>query len=220
MKKIKLILFIAVLSCAIFAQQQDEYSKGEISVGYSNTFYVDESAGDLEGGVTTRGVNFAGVYNIRRYIGIKAEVTATFSGTESVRFVPGFDNPTMAEVSFSRREAVNYFAAGVQIKDNAVETRWKPFGHAMVGVGQARYRTTNVSCTTPSNCAPIWIPPNETTTGFALVLGGGLDIKVNRRIDIRAVQLDIAGIYANRDQPGFRDGRGDLRFSTGVVFKF
>jgi hypothetical protein len=53
-----------------------------------------------------------------------------------------------------------------------------------------------------------------------LVLGGGLDIKVNRRIDIRAVQVDVAGIFANTDQPGFRDGRADLRFSTGVVFKF
>lgn len=219
MKMIKLILFIAALSCPIFAQQ-DEYNKGEIFAGYSNTFYLNDNPDGPLGDVTTRGVNFSGVYNVRRYIGIKADVTATFSGTESVRFVPGFDNPTMAEVSYSRREVVNYFTAGVQIKDNAIETRWKPFGHAMVGVGQARYRTTNISCTTPSNCAPIWIPLDETTTGFALVLGGGLDIKVNRRIDIRAVQVDVAGIFANSDQPGFRDGRGDLRFSTGVVFKF
>ena len=47
-----------------------------------------------------------------------------------------------------------------------------------------------------------------------MVIGGGLDIKVNKRIDIRAFQFDANPIYF--DESTYLN----MRFSTGVVFKF
>ena len=51
-------------------------------------------------------------------------------------------------------------------------------------------------------------------TGFAMVLGGGVDVQVNQRIAIRVFQTDyvlerIGGVRSN-----------DFRFSAGVNFRF
>jgi hypothetical protein len=46
-----------------------------------------------------------------------------------------------------------------------------------------------------------------------MALGGGLDIRANHRIDIRAIQVDYLPVF-------FSHGREDgLRFSAGVKIK-
>lgn len=217
MKKTFLVLAIIAISTFVAAAQTaaSDYTKGEFFAGYSNAFNVDDE-GPLY--IIGHGVNLAGVYNVHRYIGIKADVSATTGKTTTWRFTPGFDNPTRAEVSYKQKFSTNNFTVGVQFKDNAEKTRFKPFAHVLVGVGQNKSKVTDVSCTTITNCQNV--PPTETSTGFALVIGGGLDIKVSRRIDIRAVQLDLNAISPGRDATLFRGGTANFRFSTGVVFKF
>jgi hypothetical protein len=124
----------------------------------------------------------------------------------------------MARVAYSQRLNVSTFTAGIQLKDNARDKRFKPFAHALFGAGRLESKVTNVVCTTVSNCSNV--PPNEVSTGFAALLGGGLDIKLNRRIDIRAVQLDLSGISGGNDAVYFRGGSSDFRFGAGIVFKF
>jgi hypothetical protein len=61
---------------------------------------------------------------------------------------------------------------------------------------------------------------------FAMAFGGGVDIKLNRRIAFRPIQLDYV---MTRFQPLFISGLGDinrdrnqnnLRYSTGFSFRF
>lgn len=216
MKKIKLFLFVAVLSCPMFAQQQDEYDKGEVFVGYSSHFYVDDPGPLLS--VTSRGFDAAGVYNFHRKLGIKVDVSVSASGKDSADFVPGFNNPTNSPVRYTQQLYVSTYTAGLQLKDNSKDQRFKPFAHALVGVGRLESKVTNVFCTTVSNCSNV--PPNEVSTGFAMLLGAGLDIKVHRRIDIRALQLDISHISGGNNPVYFRGGSTDFRFASGIVFKF
>ena len=213
MKKLLLAFCLTAILCiTVFAQDDsDEYNKGEFFVGYSSAIYVDDSAG-----VAARGVNVSGVYNFEKYIGIKADASATFDKPRTFQFVPGFDNPAQAEVRYKTALSIYNFVGGIQVKNNSTEARFKPFGHAMAGVGQYKEKVSNQSCTTPSNCT--YVPASETNTGFSFVLGGGLDIKVNRRIDIRVVQFDLNSISFQRSISN-RSGFSTFRFSTGIVFK-
>lgn len=212
MKKIFLAFCLAAISVlTAFAQDSDDYKKGEFFVGYSSAIYVDDGAG-----VAARGVNVSGVYNFKKNFGLKADASATFDRPRSFRFIPGFDNPTQAEVRYKTAFSIYNFVGGIQVKNNSSKARFKPFAHAMAGVGQYREKVTEQFCNTPSNCANV--PASENNTGFSFVAGGGLDIKINRRIDIRVVQFDLNGIAFQRSISN-RSGIGTFRFGTGIVFK-
>ena len=87
-------------------------------------------------------------------------------------------------------------SGGVQFKDNRKkdEKRVKPFGHVMAGFGnQSGYGD-----------------------GVSVIVGGGIDIKVNNRIDIRAIQYDFNPIFITRTNGIITNNR----ISAGIVFKF
>ena len=56
--------------------------------------------------------------------------------------------------------------------------------------------------------------PTEGETGFATALGGGVDVRVNDRISIRAIQADYLLTRL------FNTNRNNARLSFGVVFNF
>jgi hypothetical protein len=49
-------------------------------------------------------------------------------------------------------------------------------------------------------------------TGFGGAFGGGLDIKINDRIDFRAIQVDYNPVYTNRSFDN------NVRIGVGIVF--
>jgi hypothetical protein len=53
----------------------------------------------------------------------------------------------------------------------------------------------------------------DDATSFAMALGGGVDLRVGKRIDLRLIQFDYTPTF-------FGSGRqNNFRISTGVVFK-
>ena len=191
MKKLLLILSL-ISSFSIFAfSQTEEYDKGEFFAGYSsNSDLLDDSIPPVE-----HGFNVAGVYNVRQYVGIKVDVSGTYRPLRGSSYY---------------QQNTQSAAAGVQFKDNRKDSRLKPFGHILVGYGRNQYKFT---CGAGSPCSVY----DADTEGVSLVLGGGLDIKINRRIDIRALQLDINPIISTANRYGnYWNGR----FSAGVILKF
>ena len=195
-----------VVSCltAAFAQSSDDYNKNEYYVGYSNN-QVDEGV--------HRGLNgFEGSYtrNVSRYFGIRVGISHAFKNNE----VSGqAADPVAGTYNFTQdyKRSVTNFLAGVQVKDNSTEARFKPFGYAMAGVANNRSSYSNFNCTSgncPSN-SPNLFTFRSNDTGFAAALGGGLDIKLSRRFDLRAIQVDYNPIYSNsRMDNNFRIGVG------------
>ena len=59
------------------------------------------------------------------------------------------------------------------------------------------------------------------STDFAMAIGGGVDIRVNDRIDLRVFQVDYNPIFLSAgNELGFGNKRADnFRFSFGVVIK-
>lgn len=108
-------------------------------------------------------------------------------------------------------------------------TRATPFLHALFGVANTRFeaetRTVLTSGTVTNNF-------NTSSTDFAMALGGGLDVRVNERVGIRAVQLDYNPVFlrdrsvnvlsqAGVIQPARIEGQrqDNIRLSFGVTFK-
>jgi hypothetical protein len=207
----------ALSSLAVFSQTTTtDYKKGEFYVGYSN--------GQVDTGLDTgnsvgsffrdranfNGVDASGVYNVSRYFGVKGDFSATYNST---RFSDSFVDPvtnTPFTASFKTTNSLYNVVGGVQVKDNSREGRFKPFGHAMVGLGHMRTKVSDVQCTPTLNC-PV-INESFSDNGFSGIFGGGLDFRVNDHFQIRAIQVDYNPIWANGDV------NNNLRLGAGIVF--
>ncbi len=225
LNKIILSAVIFVFAASIgFAQSSEDFHKVEVfggvsnnqfdvgstnSSSFNNQFKVRESLNGAEASV---------VYNLNRFIGIKGDFSAHFKNIvlENGLTVTTSPNNTTITTNVVRvRTSVYNFLGGVQIKDNRKEgSRFRPFGHAMVG--QALIRTnlkpedfSSPFCTASATaCAGL----DATKMDLSAAFGGGLDIKASNRISIRAFQGDYNPTRLNNST------QHNFRFSVGVVF--
>ena len=150
---------------------------------------------DIHAGFSHQRVDFGGDYegfngvegsvtgNISRYVGLKGDYAFHFKKFEA--------GPLDVDAK------THTLVGGVQFKDNSKETKLKPFAHFMAGFQNARVSGL----------------VSETETGFAGVIGGGLDIRLNRRVDFRAIQFDYSPTrLGGETQHNFRVG-------VGLVFR-
>lgn len=202
-KLIKAFCLTIVLSIYAFLQTDDEYKKNEFFVGYSNQQV------DVGNRRSFNGFEVSYTRNVHRYFGIKADVSGAYRNNDFTSTVT--NGTTTSTFSADQKRSLYNFLGGVQVKDNSTETRFKPFAHALAGVGHTRGKITNLVCQ-GTNCPPI-SESSFSDTGFAAGLGGGLDIKINNRIDFRALQVDYNPVYTSRSFDN------NVRFGIGIVFK-
>jgi opacity protein-like surface antigen len=203
-------LAILVAACAsISVAQTNDYHKFEFFGGFSHN-RVDTGIGDndpqLDDIIDERegfnGFNAAITGNITRYVGLKFDVSGHYNKKTF---------PIGNTASLDLDSSLYNFLGGVQLKDNAPETRFKPFAHALVGAAHANIQGnfSNGVCAAvfPSPC-----PTNfdESDTGFAGAFGGGVDIRVSDRVDVRAIQVDYnpTKLFDSSTQHNFRIGVG------------
>src|SRR5437870_12603701 len=75
-----------------------------------------------------------------------------------------------------------------------------PFAHALFGGFHSSASASGISAS---------------DSGFALMLGGGADVKVAPAISVRLLQFDWLSLHANGNSDN-----NNMRLSTGVVFHF
>lgn len=216
-KLISAIFMVTLVSVAAFAQSSD-YKKSEFFVGYSNG-QVDTG---LDSGDSTvdffrdrenfNGVNVSGVYNVSRYIGIKGDFSATFNSNRFSVLAEGIGGAPITVTAKNDNSLYN-FLGGVQIKDNNKGGRFKPFVHALVGGAHARAKISDYGCTPSADC-PIPTFPDDSfgETGLAGAFGGGLDIRLNDKVQIRAFQIDYNPVRIDGST------QNNLRLGVGIVF--
>lgn len=92
------------------------------------------------------------------------------------------------------------------------KSRVTPFARTLAGVA-----FTSSKDTIPSLNAT----GTSSSTDFAMMLGGGIDVRVNKHFDVRAFQAEYNPVFLSRlNQLGFGKTRADnVRFSFGVVWK-
>jgi hypothetical protein len=213
MQKLLLSIFFMSLCASLgLAQSSDEYNKVEVYGGYSHarmqpnikTVIIDGSPLDpcTSDGAAALGSNFQTffckrrgsngfdtsiTYNFTRYFGIKGNLTGHY---KSDTFVDP-DSGGIGIDTIISKERIYNFLVGVQVKDNRKAARFKPFAHALFG---AAVNTTRQAQTNPDVPA-FTFTTRDKVTSFAMKLGGGIDVRVQRRIDIRLVEVDYNPIF-------------------------
>jgi opacity protein-like surface antigen len=179
------------------ALAQDDYKKFEFFGGYSALF-VDNLAGDtgspavddvLGEKQTLRGLNLAAGYNFHKYIGAKFDYSIHFREDDFSRPLgSGTVDTTLQNI-----------LGGIQVKNNAEDgPRFKPFGHALFGIAVQK-----LDVDSPQLPAVFGVSDFHTNeTSFAMAFGGGLDIKLHDRFDVRVVQIDWNIINRGDQQTG------------------
>lgn len=184
--------------CAPLAFAQGEFQRGEFGIMFSQNRVDTDGAFSPDINDTGRdgfnGVNVDAGYNFSRYVGAKVDFS---HHRKSADF-------TVAGGTTSIDAKLTQFMGGIKIQDNAVETKVRPFAQLLVGVGRA-----NVDVTSPA--VGVF---GESETGFAAAVGGGLDIRVHKNVDIRAIKVEY--------NPVRIDGQTDsnIRLGVGLNFRF
>jgi hypothetical protein len=75
-----------------------------------------------------------------------------------------------------------------------------PFAHFLAGGSRASASLNGVS---------------GSTSGFAMMFGGGLDVKATRHVGVRAIQFDWLSLHSN----GTSDNN-NMRISTGLLLRY
>jgi opacity protein-like surface antigen len=210
------ITLTALAAMAAFGQAGDDIKKGEGYIGYSNG-QVDtglDSGSDVGDFFRDRanfhGFNVQGTYNFNRFLGVKGDVSGTYNKT---RFSETFVDPGTGGTftsSFDTNNSLYNFVGGVQLKENSKSGTFKPFAHAMAGLAHARTKVRDVTCTPTLNC-PVF-EDSFSENALSGVFGGGLDIRVGDRFQIRAIQLDYNPIRFEGDTSH------NVRIGAGIVF--
>jgi opacity protein-like surface antigen len=209
MKSSKLYIFALILiAFAAFSATAQDYNKFEVYGGYS---YLSVDTGLDEFDPTA----FDSRENLH---GVNASVTGNFSKRFGLKFDFSTHSKDLFDDGFTDvKYRNNQFLGGVQFKNNEKDGPvLKPFGHVLAGVSNQRIEC-NGDCFAGDGLST---SINASQNNFAMAFGGGLDIKVHPRIDIRAFQIDYNPIFF-RENGGdftnfFTDSRTQNNFRIGV----
>jgi opacity protein-like surface antigen len=207
-----LLLFAILLVCAPAGFAQSDYSHWEFFIGYAHeranngADRLDVRGRAVNANGTTQRVDFVSdripyngatteiVANVTPHIGLVGNFSATFANTDFVDSLTG--RTFHARVS-------RYLLLGGPRYNFRNSSPFIPYAHALFGVAryQAKFRNNDFTC------------PDTNETAFAMALGGGLDIRASKHIDVRAGQVDYVPVFFSHKR---EDG---LRFSAGVKIK-
>ncbi|HXD32550.1 MAG TPA: outer membrane beta-barrel protein [Pyrinomonadaceae bacterium] len=195
------------------AQNQADYPKIEVFAGFSALGESEKrtiSFGTFGGGAgyaTPAGFETSVIRNFTKHVGLKGDFSAHFKNDTGRTAVIGC-TPVCTTVTqdFQIKTRVYNFLVGPEFRARN-RTRFTPFAHVLAGVA---HTSANFTTTGPT----FNVIGKRSDNGFAMAMGGGLDIRASKRVSFRA-QMDYNPIFIGSDNKGSRDL---ARVSLGVLF--
>ena len=211
---------LTVGGMSVFAQ--DEKNKAEVFLGYSHarmdTGFEDDDDFDIDGlsdSVGAHGFEGAVTGNFHKYVGVKFDVSHH-------RKSENFDISTTDR--FNAKFTLTQFLGGLQFKNNKKEgSRVRPFMHVLGGLARHKLSGDGTFFETDGKGGGTTtaFDFSESTNSFAMAIGGGIDVRAGKRVDIRIFQADWNPIWlGERTIEDFElDGRrlNNFRFGFGIV---
>lgn len=204
-KKLMIALgFVILLSITVFAQ--DEYPVIEASVDFSfinaHPNLAEITSFNLFGG------GGAFVYNVTPIIGIKADFFGYTQGSGLRNQIKNLDLPVYYNVSGN---AFTYMF-GPQFKNHSSE--FQPFFEPLFGAAHTNAYASILKNLTQSNF-------NGNDNGFAMELGGGLDIAMTKNIQIRPFEVDwLYTHFGSNHIKNYSASQNNFKYVGGLNFTF
>ena len=205
MRRMPLVAVLTLLCSSYAFAQSDDYNKYEFFGGYSLMHFDRATETNnanltalLESKEVLNGFNVSAHYNFHRYAGVVFDYSYHFREDE---FVTAFSGPPVT-VNGTIDTHLHNILGGIQIKNNSQDGPvFKPFGYGVAGIAVQK-----VDLESPQLFSAIGVDNvSQNETSFALAIGGGVDIRLNDRFDIRAGKVDLNFIR-----------RGDQQFPRAV----
>jgi opacity protein-like surface antigen len=210
----KIITVIATSLCFAFVAGAQDAPKTEVFLGYS--FVRLSSNGDIIPSRDLNGGSGQFVYNFWKGLGVAFDAGAVTN------------NGSINQGSFDT--TVAHLVVGPRYKFNQ-HSKFQPYLQALFG-GAYTTTSTRISAlvgsplTALNPISPIFPAPGDVVTArlvasrrsFAMLVGGGLDWKVSKHMQIRPVAFDYFMVQPEGLIPGQTRERNNWRYSAGVNF--
>ena len=157
------------------------------AAGAQETPAAEVFGGYAYGGAGAHGWDGSVAVNVRPWLGLVGDLGGTYTSFDS------------ADASERIRTHSFLFGPRVSMRRHA---RVTPFAHALLGAAH-----------TDSRARELGLDFHFTDTSFAAAVGGGLDVRVSRRVAVRVVQLD----YLRTNFFGGSQNNG--RLAAGLVIR-
>jgi len=132
------------------------------------------------------GFNLGAKYNLSPTLGIRTDFSAYFNKD---RAVDSFGTGKDAEIDTnSYRERTYVLVTGLETRRDFGS--WRPYAHVMAGVARLTEEDTATST------GPFNFVLHDRTTALALKIGGGIDVRISPRVDLRIIEIDYQPIFA------------------------
>lgn len=192
-----------------------EFPKVEGFVGYSGLFTgsILIKTGPASSGQTdldsVAGFEGAIIRNVNSYFGFKGDASFHFGRYREEDFaIPCGLPPCSTQAANSHTRLFNFFI-GPEVKVRN-RTRATPFANALLGV-------THTSTFFNTKGPALNFSGTTSDTGLATAFGGGLDVRIARRISFRfSSDYDLA--FGQTSPAGSSKTLNSWRFSLGAVF--
>jgi len=184
----------------------------DLNLGTSG-MYRDEMAPGLNSAGNLNGFDLQLAYNLNSWLGIKADFSYHFGNHDFnatipySRFTPDSDVIGTIQQTGSMKVKDYAYLFGPQFTYRK-HAKLQPYAHALFGLSKLKMRdiylniddtwsvTTYGETTTYGFDRQVGrVIGSAARTSFAMALGGGLDVVLNDRISIRAVQIDYLPTY-------------------------
>jgi hypothetical protein len=210
----KLFVFGMILLLGMAAVAQ-EYPKAELALDYSFMHFAPAQANTQNKSLNGGGGQF--VYNINDALGIKADLQGYGSFTDTFVIPPSTAIPGGAHGSVSGNLFTYLFGPQVKYRSQRMEI----LVEALTGAAHSNvYGTAFQTLCQPTATGCPGIKSSPSNNGWAVLLGGGIDIPINHAVSIRPAQLDYLLTRFGNFFTQANHNQNNFRYTAGVNFNF
>ena len=212
MKNVKAIQLAGVVILLGFSAWAQEFPRFELGADYSFARFNPNAA--YTNGHSLNGGGGSFVVNINEFLGIKMDLQGYQSQTHNFAVPSGLSFPGGASGAVSGDLFTYLFGPQIKVRSHGLH----PFAHILFGAAHSNVYSNAFKqiCQPIAGTCSFKTSPAE--DGFAMAIGGGVDIPIGKVVSFRPAELDyllthFTNQFANSNQNNFR-------YSAGLVFSF
>ncbi len=203
--KRSLLVFCVVLLPVVAAQGQS-LPKYEVAVGYSYMYFHTDLPQPPTHSLNGGGISF--VYNATSWLGLEAQMNGYSFGqswSDTLHRL-GYVGPAGADM-FT-------YQFGPQLKKHS--GRWQPYISTLYGVAHSGGYASALRA--KGSGTFILSGGGSNNTAFAMEIGGGIDIRLTKTVQLRAAELDYQ--LTRFGYQAYSSNQNNLKCFAGINFTF